>query len=172
MVLTLLHKVSNANIHSITWSERATVSMSLEVRCSANPTIMWRTNTSLLSKHSCQVELKTRMQEYFLMERCSTVIFSLWCSHKAHCRGLLIQMAARDKRQRMQALAPLLSKIKQLETQHKSTTTLTLTSELQKCRQNFKLLLISDYEKSLKKLKALLYFIHRGTEPVSSWPNI
>lgn len=50
-----------------------------------------------------------------------------------------------------------LQKIELLDFQHKITLSLDQQKELQQCRNSLRLLLISDYEKSLRRIKAIHY---------------
>lgn len=61
--------------------------------------------------------------------------FTLWNAHKVYIRGLLIQMSARAKRQRLEKLNTILAQIQQLEKLNKRHTTQNIREALFMSRQ-------------------------------------
>lgn len=84
-------------------------------------------------------------------------VFNVWCAHKVVSRGLLIQQAYREWKQRFHAITTLLSKSQALETQSKNSTTPANTAALLNYRQELRLLLMADQKKALKNYKAKFY---------------
>lgn len=82
---------------------------------------------------------------------------SLWCAHKAYCRGLLIQAAVTEKRKRAKLLNNLLTELKSLGQQHKQNLSPQVESDLFDCRQKICLALISAHQKYMKLTKARYY---------------
>lgn len=67
----------------------------------------------------------------------------------------LMQAASREKRNRTQTLSNLLTKLKILETQHKTDPTPTNTTAVFQCRQDVGMHLITNHQTLLKKLKLI-----------------
>lgn len=82
---------------------------------------------------------------------------NIWCTHKAYIRGLLIQLASRERKRRLQLIENLLAKIQTFETHHKQIHDPSSLTDLTNCRHELRLLMLSDHEKQTQRLKAKYY---------------
>lgn len=69
----------------------------------------------------------------------------------------MLQLSAREKRRRSQALSDLLNQIKKLEAKHKQNLSHQTLNELQQCRLDLRQLLLAQHKKSIKRFKANYY---------------
>lgn len=117
-----LPNISSSEINTITWSDHAPVTMTLEDSPSISRTRIWRANAAILNSPTHSTHIRKCLEEYFATNSGSVQDnTTLWNAHKAFIRGILIQIGARERRRRSQRLNLLTSTIKSLETQNQST---------------------------------------------------
>lgn len=86
-------------------------------------------------------------------------LFTLWNAHKVYIRGILIQ-GAKVKRcydLHLHLHLQLIAEIHSLETSNKLSPSPTITTSLQKVREELRILLMQQYDKHLRCLKRNLY---------------
>lgn len=71
--------------------------------------------------------------------------------------GIILQLCSRAKRRRTQKLDSLLSDIKFLEAQNKSTSNISIANKLTKLHSDLGLLLLEQYDKHIQSLKLTHY---------------
>lgn len=94
-----LQNVAAAEVHNITWSDHAPVTIEIVNTSKHSHRPLWRNNTFLLSHPSIRDEIEEKLKEYFQFndnEACSPEM--IWCAHKAFARGPIIQIASREKK--------------------------------------------------------------------------
>lgn len=130
----LLAQVKSSTIGTITWSDHAPILLTVQLSSCLPAPFSWKLNTYILSNPKHQAFLLSKLKEFFSYN-CSpsTNAFTLWNSHKAYMRGVLIQLSSRLKRERCQKMNELLQNIKTLETKQ----------QLSPSQENHKTLLIS-----------------------------
>ena len=95
----LLPKIVDAKIHNLTWSDHAPITIEIDSNQICPNNYLWRNNTFILAQGKHQSVMKESIEEFFVMNDNSSVNdATLWCSHKAYVRGLLIQLTAREKK--------------------------------------------------------------------------
>lgn len=97
----LLPKITKACIHNITWSDHAPITLEINQGLPCSNSYIWRNNTFILSQETHLSVLRKNLEEFFVINdkepiNCTT----LWCTHKAYARGLLIQAATREKKRK------------------------------------------------------------------------
>lgn len=155
-----LQKITKAHIHSITWSDHAPVTMEIIDRTKSVHRPLWRNNTYILAHPQFSAELQKKLTDYFVINNdgsCSPT--TVWCAHKAVARGLLIQQAAREKKNRSQRIQSIQAKITRLERQHKQAPdrNSTILSQLNNLRTELKQTLMADYDFHYKRLRVSWY---------------
>ena len=103
--------------------------------------------------------MKKGLKEFFdVNDNMSVNNTTLWCAHKAYARGLLIQITAREKKNRNNTINSILVEISNLEKLHKKNPqNIILERQLNNLRSDLRSLLIADHDKYLKKLNLKYY---------------
>lgn len=156
----VLFQTTSATINTISWSDHASIVLSIADLASSKQKPMWRLNPFLLQQEEHRMTIQTRLREFFTLNEGSVQDpFILWNVHKAYMRGILIQLGAKAKRQRQKRLAELTENISILEAQNKNITTPTLSKQRSQLRQDLRLMLLDNFEKSSRRLK-INYYVH------------
>lgn len=158
--LYTLQNVQKADIHNITWSDHAPVTIEIVDANKHSHKPLWRNNTFLLSHPKIRDEIAAKITEFFQFNNnadCSPM--TIWCAHKAFARGALIQVASREKKKKQQRMTNLLEKIADLEAQHKNpaTSSSEILKSLNNCREEVRQEIRADYDTFFKKLKVSYY---------------
>lgn len=134
----------------MTWLDHAPISVTLQEKRATPPVFLWRKDTLLYTSSKRKFQLQKQLRIFFQLNSSpKTYEFTLWCSHKAFCRGQLLQLASMEKRWRSQALSAFLDKIKALEALLNR-----VLNELQKYRLDIRQLLLLPHKNSVKRFKA------------------
>lgn len=137
----ILQQISKCELHCITWSDHAPISVVVGDRCAETRANRWRNDIFTLSqpqnrKKKKKNKIEKAIKEFFAINAPSVSDpFTLWNAHKVYIRGLLIQMSARAKRQRLEKLNTILAQIQQLEKLNKRHTTQNIREALFMSRQ-------------------------------------
>lgn len=122
------------------------------------PTYLWRNNVEMLANLSITSKINQQLSEFFKINDTNDIdISTLWCSHKAFSRGLLIQAAACEKRRRGELLSGLLRELKSLEDLNKQHPSPKLENYLFNCRQKVCMSLLSSHQNHSRRVKAQFY---------------
>lgn len=117
--LYTLHQISNAEILAKTWSDHVPITMTLQEKHVVPLVFLWHNNTSLYTSSKHKLHLQEQITEFFQLNSLPEVDdFTLWCSHKAYSRGLLLQLSSRERKRRLKALSTILDKTKAFEALH------------------------------------------------------
>lgn len=111
-----LQAVDKCDIGTISWSDRAPITLSLRLTNPFPTPFVWKNNTYLLANPDIKRTISSKLEEFFTLN--STSIsdkFTLWNAHKAYIRGILIQISSRWKKDRNKSLDDLFRSIKLLE---------------------------------------------------------
>lgn len=149
-----LQTIGKADIHNITWSDHAPVTIEVVDTSTVSHKPLWRNNTFLLLQPELRDEIEGKIQEYFALGDCSPT--TVWCAHKAVIRGTLIQIASREKKKNEKTLQ---KSIADLEAQHKipnSSSSLVL-NRLNSCHEELRQELRAEYDMYFKRLKLSYY---------------
>lgn len=120
----MLQKIVKSNIHVITWSDHAPISISVGDQGIETRANRWRNDIFTLSQPENLKSIRHALKEYFELNAHSVEDpFTLWNAHKVYIRGLLIQMSSKVKRQQKKRLNDLLTTIQNLEASNKQNTT-------------------------------------------------
>lgn len=148
-----------ADIHNITWSDHAPITIDIVDTNKTNFAPLWHNNTYFLSQPQIKEEIQTKLEEYFLFnEHLGTHPLTVWCAHKAFSRGTLIQIAAREKRKKTQVISQLHKRISDLETKHKQAADHSLLQQLNSSREDLRQKLQNDYDIYFKTTQTLILF--------------
>lgn len=154
----MLQKIEKSNIHVITLSDHAPISISVGDQGIETRANRWRYDIFTLSHQENLKSIRRALNEYFEFNADSVEDpFTLWNAHKVYIRGLLIQMNSRLKRQQRKWLNDLLTTIQNFETSNKQNTTQKTRDSLYIARQELRTLLISRQQNRLCALKANSY---------------
>lgn len=153
-----LAQTTSTTINTITWSDHASITISIKDDSNCNVPNMWRSNTYLMQQLEAKNAINQHLKEFFSVNESSVQDqFILWNSHKAYIRGIFIQLGAKAKRQQQQRVKELTDKIYLLETRNKQNTSPILSQQLTQLRNDLRLLLLESFERSSKKLKMSYY---------------
>lgn len=97
----VLQKVSKADVQNITWSDHAPVTVEVVDTSKISHKPLWHNNAFLLSHPHIRDEIEEKLKEYFSFNangECSPT--TIWCAHKAFARGILIQVASRERKKK------------------------------------------------------------------------
>lgn len=97
-----LQKVQAADIHNITWSDHAPMTIEVVDDSKSSQKLLWRNNTFLLSHPKIKDEIAEKITEFFKHNdngECSPM--TIWCAHKTFARGVLIQIASRERKNKV-----------------------------------------------------------------------
>lgn len=112
----LLPNIPKFTISTITWADHAPATINIDTLPKATTTRLWRANASNLQSPTYATYLRERLEEFFTINNGSiSDSNTLWNTHKAFIRGILIKIDAREKRKRGQSPNSLTSSIKELE---------------------------------------------------------
>lgn len=112
LVDKLLLQAVSSTIHDISWSDHASVSITVVEGHTPSPTYLWRANSHIFQVTSHVATITQNFTEFFsLNDRSVASAATLWCAHKAFIRGLLLQICSLEKRQRTQRLSVSLGKL-------------------------------------------------------------
>lgn len=101
----LLQALSSSTIHNITWSNHAPVSITVVEGHTPSPAYIWRANSRIFQMSPHATSIANNLSEFFPLNNHSVSDPAvLWCAHKAYIRGLILQICAREKRQRTHKL--------------------------------------------------------------------
>lgn len=116
----LFSKTINMTINSITWSDHASVALTVADSLASGAIPIWRANPLLLQRDNTKKALERHLNEYFKDNVTSvTDHFILWNAHKAFMWGIFIKLGAGVKRQRQRQLKALADSIHNLENLNK-----------------------------------------------------
>lgn len=93
-----------------TISHGLTIHITLDIKDShkGSNTALWCNNIFLLSHPKHRPDLEGKIKEFFILTKdgnsSSTM---LWCAHKAFMRGILIQLASLERKQRLNSISQL-----------------------------------------------------------------
>uniref|UniRef100_A0A8C5M2S8 Reverse transcriptase domain-containing protein n=1 Tax=Leptobrachium leishanense TaxID=445787 RepID=A0A8C5M2S8_9ANUR len=111
--------VRESTILATTWSDHAPVVLSLSSPLLRPRDTLWQLNESLLSDPGLVTRVDEALTNYFAdHERTEVPLPTVWESHKAMIRGLLISLASRKKKEQRRELEALHSDIRRLERTH------------------------------------------------------
>lgn len=93
----------SASIGYITWSDHAPITITLAERFDYAGKSPWRLNNFLLKSPTIVEEINSKLSEFFLHNVGSVNSpRTIWCTHKAYIRGILVQIGAREKKRQKQ----------------------------------------------------------------------
>lgn len=154
-----MYKVTECFIEPITLSHHAPIVLKVHLGVQSFFRY-WRLNVSLLNKSETVEDLSKTLKEYFEINDNGEVNPSiLWEGAKAVIRGKIIQISSKTKRQRLEEQLNLENKIKLLETQHKTTRTRIIATELKEARKALDKLLSYKAEGALRFSRQRYYEI-------------
>lgn len=154
----LLQSVSSSSIHTISWSDHATISIVVKEENLSNLSNIWRANPHILQAPDHGRYIAKHLTDSFLHNAHSVSDPSvLWCAHKAYIRGILLQLSSWVKRQRTQKLEHLLKEIKLLEVQNKTSSDTVLAHKLTTLRSELRLFFFEQSDKHFTCLKLAHY---------------
>lgn len=135
-------------INTITWSDHASVFLTIFDSLAPGTNPVWRANPFLLQREDTRAILESHLKEYFVNNVDSVRDYSvLWNAHKAFMRGILIKVGAGVKRQRQKRIKELTDNIWVLESQNKLAPSPSLSQRLSQLRFDLRLCLMEDFEK-------------------------
>lgn len=151
-------KASSSLIKNITWSDHASVSLTLEDSLSSNATLIWRSNLRLLQLSESKNWIEQCLIDYF-KDNAPSVDgpFLHWNAHKAFIRGIFIKLGAQMKRQRLKLLDDLTKEIQILDSQNKTNPSSHISQKLSYTRHKFRSILLDNFEKTSRRLKMSYY---------------
>uniref|UniRef100_A0A8C5QN92 exodeoxyribonuclease III n=1 Tax=Leptobrachium leishanense TaxID=445787 RepID=A0A8C5QN92_9ANUR len=153
-----LHALRSASIAPITWSDHAPVLCAIEVLTTPPPQCTWRLNESLLRDVVIRQDIKDNVEHYFAENSTSDVSLPMiWEAHKCVIRGKLIQIGAQRKKTHRESVTTLLARIHDLETEHKTSRSISVFKELTIHRAKLNTILSDQAFKSLRHTKQLFY---------------
>lgn len=127
----LLQQVVKSEIHCITWSDHAPISISVGDHRAAIRASRWRNDINTLSQPTHSNQIGKALTEFFNINAPSVDDpFTLWNTHKVYIRCLLIRLSAKVKKQCSERLNELLTEIRRLEILNKQNTTQTIRETL------------------------------------------
>lgn len=154
----LLQKNSQTKMNSITWSDHASVLITIGDKHPTNNAYVWCSNSQIIQNQITKHILEDHLSEYFQINSTSEVNpFMFWNAYKAYIHGIFIQQGAGLKRQRQQQVDALLSEISSLETQNKAKSTPLLHTKLLNPQHELKLILLQNYEQKDRRMKLSFY---------------
>uniref|UniRef100_A0A8C5MRY5 Reverse transcriptase domain-containing protein n=1 Tax=Leptobrachium leishanense TaxID=445787 RepID=A0A8C5MRY5_9ANUR len=150
-------RVVRADIHSITWSDHADISLQLAVPQSSGPW-KWKLNASLLRDPDVIAQTRVALDQYFT-ENASEEMSpaTVWAAHKAVIRGHFIKIATFRKKQKLSLALDLQAQLHRLEQQHKADPTPSGLVALNEVRRALKQLFLDDVAKSLTWSRRTFY---------------
>ncbi|NP_001085982.1 MGC82982 protein [Xenopus laevis] len=153
-----LDNLRDATIEATTWSDHSLVILRLHTPLTRPKQFTWKLNDSLRKDPKVLKIISTATEDYFQTnaDTASSAIPE-WEAYKCVIRGILIQQGARLKRDRQKLKQNLISKIQQLDQQHKLTRATHTLSDLTKARQELKLLIQKESDRATFLLKKLYY---------------
>lgn len=155
---SLLPQITNSTIGTITWSDHAPVTVSINLTGAVAPPFSWKNNTYVLSNPTHQTALAKQLVEFFSLNASPDISANtLWNSHKAYMRGVLIQLSSRLKRERTRIMSDLLKRIQTLELQQQSSPHISTHNDLFKARLELRTHFMGEYEYQLKRTKLTYY---------------
>lgn len=118
----LLQHISDYNIDPITWSDDASICLTVNFTRPHMTAKLWRANTYVL-KSSLYANMLQQQLDDFFMHNAGSVDnpATLWVAHKAFMgRGALIKMGSIQKRRKMLRIDEILSQIESTESLNNS----------------------------------------------------
>lgn len=159
-----LGKALSSGIGIITWSDHAPIELTLRDAPGPPGISPWRINNFLLKSPQIVAEISSQLTEFFKFNTATAPSPSvLWCAHKAYIRGVLLQIASREKKAKQTALNSLLDEIAATDNLFKSNPSTTLQEKLKSLRSKLRTAYLSQYEQRLSKLKWRFYL--QGDRP-------
>lgn len=147
--------VTKCDIGTTTWSDHASITLSLQLSNPCTAPFMWKNNTYLLKQPDSNKHITSKLEEFFALNAPSVNNgFTLWNAHKAVMRGILIQISSRWKRERSKLLDTLLILIKLLEEKLQQSPSIAHHRDLLDARLKLREHLISDYRPNLQNLRS------------------
>lgn len=144
-----LTRTLSSTINNITWSNHASISLSVKDSSPTNPSPVWWANSFLLQQLDVRNHVESQLKYFFLFNDLPDQDqFTLWNANKAFARATLIQMGAMARRQRQSKVINLTNKIAKLESINKHQPSLAVSKQLLQLRQDLRLLLLGDFEKT------------------------
>lgn len=154
----LLQDTIDSVIHTTTWSDHAPISITLGEKQESIIFNNWRNNPHLISLPDNNVQIQNQLKDFFHLNASSVSNpFTLWASHKALIRGVLIKISSQAKCQRTQQLTNLLDDIKILESNNKKAPNPSTSNKLWQARSELRSLLNANHAKLILKMRANFY---------------
>ncbi|XP_068107367.1 alpha-protein kinase 2 isoform X1 [Hyperolius riggenbachi] len=162
----ILRCMITAEIHDITWSDHAPISLQITTSLLKKKTFHWRLNESLLLNEDTKLELQSSLREFFELNEGSVDKLSiLWEAHKAYIRGQCIALGSNKKKQRLLRSAALTSGIRRVELEYAQTPSLHLLKRLLEMRNELKDIQLAQANKSL--LWSRQYYYEKANKPLT-----
>lgn len=152
-----MSRVQHCNIHQITLSDHALISLIIEIgrgKCR----MLWRLNNSLLLLKDFKTKIKTVIEEYVEINDTGEInALIIWEGLKAVTRGEIICFSSRKKKEREKKVENLELKIKDLEQAHKVGGAPSVLVELNKIRKELDGLLTERVQRAMAFTKQKYY---------------
>lgn len=154
----LLQNISASVIHTVTWSDHAPISISINDTTPQRNTFLWQTNNYILQHPSYSLDIEKHIHEYFDVNKGSEGDpVTVWNAHKAVIRDNIMQLSSMCKMKSTQQIDTLTSQIVTLESQHKTNPEPNVQAQLLTLRRDLRSLLLHSYELIQRRLKASSY---------------
>lgn len=154
----LLQNIQRSEIYNITWSDHTLVSITVGEGGLGTRANRGRNNAVLMARPEHKHQIQQALQEFFDLNASSTEDpFTLWNTHKAFIRGILVQQSSRARRLRTQRLNDTLTSIKHLGQSHKQNPLPHTLTQLNQARLDLRNILLSQHHTQVKSLKANFY---------------
>ncbi|CAI9561909.1 unnamed protein product [Staurois parvus] len=129
----LIERVAKVEIEAMTLSDHIPVKMKLGWGKRLTGGIGWKLNEALLLDQEIDQRIREEIERFFQENETGEVsVATVWESHKAYIRGILIASAAKKKRERREKLTGLLKEIFDLEQIHKNSIRKEITQKITK----------------------------------------
>uniref|UniRef100_A0A8C5PAU0 Reverse transcriptase domain-containing protein n=1 Tax=Leptobrachium leishanense TaxID=445787 RepID=A0A8C5PAU0_9ANUR len=159
-----LSSVTEAKIHSRTWSDHALLSLSMMSSHSRPKHFQWRLNTSLFTDPMVVTTIAEALEYYFdENDKNETTPVTLWEAHKATIRGQLIGIASKKKKERLLETNQLLLDIRSLELSHMRSHDITVYGQL--LLKRARLAELSNLQLHHTILKTKCFFAYNENKP-------
>lgn len=91
-----LQLVDRCDIGTITWSDHASITLTIHINNPSSAPFIWKNNTCLLANPEIKKIVSYKLEEFFTLNSSSVPEgFTLWNAHEAYIRGILIQISSR-----------------------------------------------------------------------------
>lgn len=115
-----MEDVATSTIEPIIMSDHAPITLSFLIATQSLQNRGWRLNECILQEEVSKTQLPTELSTFFELNDTQDVRpLSIWEAHKCHIRGSLIKLGCRRKKEHIEKLNSLITRIRRIETQHK-----------------------------------------------------